>query len=226
MAPSPQLLSWTIPAAQPGPAPPMLVLLHGVGGSEAGMLAAARELDPRFVRVAVRGPLDFGPGAYGFFHVDFTPAGPVHNATEAEASRRALADWLPAAAREQGADPKRVYVLGFSQGAIMAMSLLLTRPDLVAGAVAWSGRILAEASPGPEASAALGQRDALVIHGQYDRTLPVHHGQASRRRLEQLALRSVGYHELPMGHEVDPQVLALTNAWLAHQFDGRADQPD
>lgn len=219
MAPAPQCFSLMLPPAEAGPGPaPLLILLHGVGGSETSMLGLARALDPRFLRLVLRGPLGFGPDAYGWFHVEFTPSGPVHNAAEAEASRKMLADWIPGAVREHGADPRRVYVLGFSQGAIMAMSLLLTRPDLVAGAVAWSGRILAEVSPGDQAAAALRQRDALVIHGRHDRTLPVHHGQASRDRLQALGLRSVDYRELPIGHEVTEEVLALTNAWLAREL--------
>jgi phospholipase/carboxylesterase len=214
-----QCFSLVLPPAEAGPGPaPLLILLHGVGGNETSMMGLARALDPRFLRLVLRGPLAFGPEAYGWFHVDFTPAGPMHQVAEAEASRRMLADWIPGAVRQHGADPRRVYVLGFSQGAIMAMSLLLTRPDLVAGAVAWSGRILAETIPDGQAAATLHRRDALVIHGRYDRTLPVHHGQASRDRLQTLGLRSVDYREPASGHEVTEEVLELTNAWLAREL--------
>jgi phospholipase/carboxylesterase len=210
------LKSWIVPPAQPGPGPaPLLILMHGVGANETGLMGVAKALDPRFGKLVVRSPLPFGPGAFGWFHVDFTASGPAHNAVEAEAGRRLLADFIPEAVREHGADPRRVYLLGFSQGAIMAMSLLLTRPDLVAGAVAWSGRILPESlsnrQPGPE----LGQRDALVIHGTRDQTLPVRHGRASRDALLAVPLRSVLFHELDMGHEVTGEEIEITNRWLA-----------
>jgi len=211
--------SWVIPAERPGAGPaPLLILMHGVGGNETGMIEAARGLDPRFIKLVLRGPLPFGPGAFGWFHVDFTAAGPRHNAAEAEASRRLVAELIPGAVRELGADPLRVYAAGFSQGAIMAMSLLLTRPDLLAGAAAWSGRILPEAVPsGPEA-AALGGRAALVVHGLHDQTLPVAHGRASRTTLEGLPLRKVTFHELPIGHGLSGDVLALTNSWLDQEL--------
>ena len=210
------LKSWIVPPAPSGPGPlPLLILMHGVGANETGLIGVAKALDPRFIKLVVRSPLPFGPNAFGWFHVDFTAAGPVHNAVEAEAGRRLLADFIPEAVRDHGADPSRVYLLGFSQGAIMAMSVLLTRPDLVAGAVAWSGRILPEAIQGH--GAGLDRRDALVIHGALDQTLPVRHGRASRDALTALGLRSVAYHELAIGHEVDGAGLALTNAWLAQR---------
>ncbi len=210
------LQTWLIPPSRPGPDPaPLLLLMHGVGANESGMLGLARVLDPRFAKLVVRSPLPFGPGAFGWFHVAFGAAGPVHDAGEAEAGRRQLADFLPGAVRESGADPARVYAGGFSQGAIMAMSLLLTRPDLVAGAVAWSGRILPEAVQGR--GPGLDGRDALVIHGALDPTLPVRHGRASRDTLREIGLRSVEYHELAIGHEVDGEGLALTNAWLGRR---------
>jgi len=217
--PSAPLQSWFIePIRGPGPAP-LLILLHGVGANETSLLDLAPELDPRYAKLVVRSPLDFGPNAFGWFHVAFTPAGPVHDAAEAEAGRRQLADFIPEAARAHGADPERVCLLGFSQGAIMAMSVLLTRPDLVAGALAWSGRILPEAVQQCQTGPVLARRDALVIHGLHDATLPVRHGRASRDTLAGLGLRSVEYQELAMGHEVTRESLALTQRWLAQRLD-------
>ena len=222
------LRSWTVPAREPGTGPaPVAILLHGVGANETGMLGLAEALDPRFAKLVLRAPLAFGPGSFGWFHVDFTPSGPVHPAAEAEASRALLADWIPGAVRDLGGDPGRVYLLGFSQGAIMSVSLLLTRPDLVAGVAAWSGRTLPEAlrnrHPGPELAA----REALVIHGRDDRTLPVQHGRSTRDALQAIPLARVEYHELAMGHEVTDASLALTGAWLARAagFPGTAGAP-
>jgi len=215
------LKHWMIPNEESGSGPaPLLILLHGVGGNESSLMGLAKVLNPRFMKLVVRSPLVFGPGAFGWFHVDFTASGPVHNAAEAEAGRLQLAEFIPEAVQSFGADPRRVCLLGFSQGAIMAMSLLLTCPDRVAGAVAWSGRILPEAfrerRPGPE----LGGRAALVLHGLRDQTLPVQHGRASRDTLTAAALGQVEYHELNIAHEVVQEEIDLTNHWLDRVFLG------
>jgi len=193
MARPPELVTLLAPPRQAGPGPaPLLILMHGVGANETSMMELTNALDPRFIRLSLRGPLPLGPNAFGWFHVAF----------------------IPAAVRNHGADPSQVYLLGFSQGAIMATSLLLSHPDLVAGAVAWSGRTLPEAVRNAQRGPMLSQRDALVIHGQYDQTLPVQHGQATRNQLRELALHSVTYHELAMGHQVTAESLAKTNHWL------------
>ena len=56
---------------------------------------------------------------------------------EAEAERgwQMLGEFVDAAVERYGADPARVFIGGFSQGAIMAMATLLTAPSKLAGAL-------------------------------------------------------------------------------------------
>lgn len=196
----------------PGRAP-ALILLHGVGANETSLLGLAAQLDPRFQVISVRAPLELQPGGYGFFHVQFTPE-PVIVAEEAEASRQALTELIPALVAGYGLDPAQVYVLGFSQGAIMGASLALSRPDLVAGLVMLSGRILPEARPTFAPRADLARLPVFVGHGVQDGKLGIHHGRASRELLSGLGVR-LSYHEYAMGHEVGAAEIADLNAWLA-----------
>lgn len=115
-----------------GARPPMLVLLHGVGSNERAMAQLAPAFDARFIVVSVRSPITLGPNAFGWFHVSFTAQGPVIVAEEAEAGWRHIGRFIDEAVARYGADPGRVYVGGFSQGAIMALATLLTAPGKVA----------------------------------------------------------------------------------------------
>src|SRR5437868_7299386 len=78
---------------EPGP-PPLLLLLHGVGSHEGDLIQLAPNLDPRFFIASARAPLTLASlrseGSYAWFHVEFTPQGPVINPGEAEGSRQAL----------------------------------------------------------------------------------------------------------------------------------------
>src|SRR6516225_7411273 len=106
--------------------PPLLLLLHGIGSNEQDLYGLAPFLDQRFLIISVRAPNTLGPGSYEWFEADFTLQEPV---------------------TAYDADPKQVYLMGFSQGAIMSASVALTRPELVAGVVLMSGRILPEIRP-------------------------------------------------------------------------------
>ncbi len=198
--------------------PPLLLLLHGIGSNEHDLYGLAPFLDKRFLIISVRAPNTLGPGSYAWFEADFTPQGPVINPEQAEASRKTLITFLKEAITAYGADPKQVYLMGFSQGAIMSASVALTQPELVAGAVLMSGRILPEIRPLIASSEELSGFPFLVVHGTVDMVLPITHGRASRELLSSLPV-DLTYHEYPMGHEVNQESLSDVTTWLTEQLD-------
>lgn len=197
-----------------GARPPMLILMHGVGANERQMMALAPEFDPRLVVVSVRSPLTLGPDAFGWFRVSFTAQGPVIVAAEAEAGWKHLARFIDQCVAAYGADPTRVYLGGFSQGAIMALATLLTAPEKVAGAVAMSGRLLPEVLPHAATADALRGKPALIVHGESDEKLGIHLARWAREQLEHFPLE-LTYSELPMGHAITRESLDVVHAWLA-----------
>jgi phospholipase/carboxylesterase len=199
-------------------APPLLLLLHGVGSNEHDLFGLVPYLDKRFLIISVRAPNTLGPGSYAWFEVDFTPQGPAINPAQAEASRLALITFLDEAVEAYGVDPKQVYLMGFSQGAIMSASVALTRPQLVAGVVLMSGRILPEIQPLIAPNEELSGLPFLVVHGTADMVLPISYGRASRQLLSSLPVE-LTYHEYRMGHEVSQESLADVTAWLSAQLD-------
>ena len=198
--------------------PPLLLLLHGIGSNEHDLYGLAPFLDKRFLIISVRAPYILGPGSYAWFEADFTPQRPVINPEQAEASRKTLITFLKEAITAYDADPKQVYLMGFSQGAIMSASVALTQPELVAGAVLMSGRILPEIRPLIASSEELSGFPFLVVHGTVDMVLPITHGRASRELLSSLPV-DLTYHEYPMGHEVNQESLSDVTTWLTEQLD-------
>lgn len=198
--------------------PPLLLLLHGVGSNEHDLFSLAPFLDKRFLIISARAPNTLGPGSYAWFEVTFTPQGPAINPQQAEASRETLITFIEEAATMYGADSARVYLMGFSQGAIMSASVALTQPELVAGAVLMSGRILPEIQPLMASKEELIGFPFLVVHGTADRVLPVTYGRASRDLLSSLPV-DLTYHEYPMGHEVSQQSLSDVSVWLRELLD-------
>src|SRR5258708_4338783 len=198
--------------------PPLLLLLHGVGSNEYDLFGLAPYLDERFLIISVRAPNTIQPRSYAWFDVDFTPQGPVIDPAQAEASREAVVAFLGEAVTAYSADSKQVYLVGFSQGAIMSASVALTRPDLVAGVVLMSGRILPEIQPLIAASEALEGLPFLVVHGTADTVLPITIGPASNQCLSSLPVE-LTYNEYTMGHEVSQESLDDVASWLSAHLD-------
>lgn len=197
----------------PDQMPPLLLLLHGVGSHERDLFALAPRLDPRFLILSLRAPNVLGPESYAWF--TFTPSPLVNriNAEQAEASRQLLLRFIPEAVAAYGADPARVYLMGFSQGAIMSASVALTQPKLVAGAVLMSGRILPEIQPLIAPAEALRGLPILVAHGIRDMVLPIAHGRATHDTLAALPV-ALTYREYEMPHAVTDASLADIAALL------------
>jgi phospholipase/carboxylesterase len=211
------------PRSGQGGAPPLLLLLHGVGSNEEDLFGLAPALDTRFLIISARAPITLAAGSYAWFEVDFrTGTAPIIQPEQAEASRRKLLAFISEAVVAYGADASRVYLMGFSQGAIMSASVMLTHPQLLAGAVLMSGRVLPEVLPQRAPLEALRDFPVLVVHGSGDRVLPLQHAHESRQLLEALPVR-LDYREYPMGHEVSAQSLADVTQWLSASLDGRAD---
>ncbi|MDB5744693.1 MAG: phospholipase/Carboxylesterase [Polaromonas sp.] len=74
---------------QPLPVKPKacVVLLHGAGGSETNLADLAGAMDADTLVVLARGPLQFAPGQFGWFRVNFTASGPSIVAAQTEQSR-------------------------------------------------------------------------------------------------------------------------------------------
>jgi len=196
-----------LPPQQPG-LDRTLVLLHGFGADEHDLLPVGHELDPRLRVVSLQAPIALDFGGRAWFNLQQTPQGFAFDPAEvAEAARLALE-----AVEEIARRSPRPLLCGFSQGAGMALSVALARPDLTSGVLALSSvppRGQQPAEPG-----ALRGLQAFVAHGLHDPLIPVEVGRATRDLLRQLGA-DVTYREYPMGHMVIPAEISDARTWLS-----------
>lgn len=204
--------------------PPLLVMLHGVGGNETGLERFAAMVDPRLLVLSVRAPFTYAPGAYRWFDVRSSAQGSDVDAGEAEHSRLAVIQFINDAVMAFGADPRRVYLLGFSQGATLAYGVGLTAPGRLRGIVGIGGRVLPEFAPLAAPNAALSHLTLLIQHGVNDALVPVAWGRATRDLFVSLGVM-LGYREYDASHEVTDAMLTEAAGFLNTQlnrFDERS----
>lgn len=199
--------------------PPLLIQLHGIGSNERDLFDFSELLDPRLLVLSVRAPLTVGPESYAWFHVDFLPQGYAVNVDEFRASQQTLAQFIDEAAEAYHANPERVYLMGFSQGCIMSLTLALSHPELVAGVVGMSGRIPPEAIPSFAPKDELAGLPLLVQHGTDDGVIPIRYAHEAQKVLADLSV-DLTYHEYEMRHEVTPASLEEALAWLTARLNG------
>ena len=203
--------------------PPLLLLLHGIGSNEDDLFSLAPYLDGRFFVVSARAPLVMGPGSFGWFNIEFTPRGMVADLEQAAHSHHLLLKFLDEVVESYRVDRACVYLMGFSQGAAMSLSVALTHPEKLGGVVAMSGRFPSLMESEMADREAFRGLPILMTHGIYDPVLPIEDGRAAREKLEALPVE-LAYHEYPMGHEVSLESLRDVNAWLKSSLDRRCDK--
>ncbi len=133
LALDPALTLWSKPAEQ-RPGKPLLVLLHGYGADERDLFSLVPFLPPDTVVAAVAAPLSPPwpmPGR-SWYPIEGLDGRSSDAVTE---GARALLDWLEAA----GSEASSIGLLGFSQGAAVALQALRLEPERFSFVVALSG---------------------------------------------------------------------------------------
>jgi phospholipase/carboxylesterase len=198
--------------------PPLLVLLHGLGGDESNLIPLAAHLDPRFLVVSVRAPRPHHPG-YAWFRLTWRAAGDVEpDATQARESLAGLVRWIGAAPARLGADRRQVFLLGFSQGAMMSFGVLRAAPERLAGVVALSGHFDEDLFDEVAAEDAVARVPLFVAHGTDDEVLPIASGRAIRDFFTP-RVRDFRYREYAIAHAIGPDELRDVAEWLRRRIE-------
>jgi len=191
------------PATVPGL--PTLLLLHGTGGDENDLISLGQSLLPGAALLAPRGqvlergmPRYFRRLAEGVFDM------------EDLALRTAqLAGFVDSAAKKYQFDPERVIAVGFSNGANIAASVLLTFPKVLAGAVLYRAMVPFE----PGDPVVLPGTPIWLGVGSFDPIIPV----ANAERLAAL-LRGAGAQVTvdwrDAGHNLTGDEVVAAAEWL------------
>ena len=125
-----------------------------------------------------------------------------------------LSDLLDSFAADDGIDPGRIYLVGFSMGASAALQLALARPGRIAGVVAF-----APVPPPKDRAAELRRLPLLVVHGSADTENPF---EVSRGWVRQLIAVGGGARldvRQGMEHQV-PDDMVTDAEWRRRLLDG------
>lgn len=197
---------------------PLLVMLHGYASHEEDLVGLAPYLDGRYRLISVRAPLPLPQGGYAWFPVEYTPVGLAIDHLEALEAARSVGALVRQLGMEYGVGPEATYLLGFSQGAGVALAAALQVPGLVAGVASLSGLVVRGMVP-TDASVGDAARGlpVLMTHGVNDPLIPIKRARTSQAILPELPV-TLSWHEYDMGHEINAACLERLASWLAQRL--------
>ncbi|KAB1188341.1 MULTISPECIES: alpha/beta hydrolase [Haloferax] len=192
---------------------PAVVLLHGRGSNEQDLLSLTQHFPDHLHVVSLRAP-DRLQGGYTWYELDLS-AGGLHQSQphteQFERSRELVRESIDAAISEYGLGPDRIGLLGFSQGAITSLSLLIENPENYAWVVALHG-YLAETHATHQPDGIAG-KPVFVGAGSMDRIIPASRAQHAADRLRELGADvTAQVYDAP--HGVGPDELAAVVSFV------------
>ena len=194
---------------------PTILTLHGRGANALDLLGLAPYLcGGNFLMLCPQGPLEspIGPNAVGYSWYPMSMGGPP-DIDAMLSSQKKLRQFLDDCLKRYPIDPKKLVVLGFSQGGVVAYSLALAEPERFAALAVLSSWLPEELVPLLSIPDSIQSLPTLVQHGSEDPMIEVGRAQESIERLRRLRL-PLTYREYDMGHEISPKSLTDLSAWL------------
>src|SRR6266705_1060240 len=189
----------------PGTSNRTLLLLHGTGGNERELIPVARELDPTAALLSPRGKV-LENGMPRFFR---RLAEGVFDLGDLKKRTNELADFVAASAQHYGFAAHKVVAVGYSNGANIAASLLLLRPEILSAAILFRAMVPLI----PERQPNLSRVRVWIGAGTDDPIIPT----SETKRLAEL-LRKAGadvtIRHFPAGHELTPDDVEAARDWL------------
>lgn len=214
---------------------PVVVLLHGFGAPGDDLVPIARMLGEHgaYRFVVPEAPIALPEGGRAWWWIDFAAREAQLASGQGLDLRQERPKELPRArahvealltqvASRYRVPRARIALVGFSQGAMLALDTLLHASEPVGCVGLLSGTFIAEQEWLPR-MAKHHTVPVFMSHGAYDPLLPFRLSEALRDKLRAHGYE-VTWREFAGGHEIPPQVLDALDAFLGRCFDAGASQ--
>lgn len=184
-----------------------LLVLHGTGGNEQDLIPTGQTLLPGAALLSPRGKV-LERGMPRFFR---RLAEGVFDMEDLKLRTEEMAQFIQAA-RDQYALNGNIIAIGYSNGANIAASLMLSQPGVLAGAVLFRAMVPFVPDTPPD----LTGTDILLAAGSHDQIVP----RLETARLSEI-LRAAGatvtLHRHEGGHELGQDDIEAARLWLANR---------
>jgi phospholipase/carboxylesterase len=204
-------------ASKSGEVSSVAIFLHGYGADGNDLLGLADPLAehlPDTVFYAPNAPerCISNPMGYQWFPIPWIDGS---SEEEAEAGMDAAVEdlngYLDSVMVDEDVLPEQVIVLGFSQGAMMALHVLPRREDPVAGIIGISGRLLRPELLADELQC---KPPVLLIHGDQDEVVPPISMPEAGDALQSAGFEVFGHVMKGTGHGIAPDGLGVALSFM------------
>jgi phospholipase/carboxylesterase len=193
---------------------PLVIFLHGYGSNEMDLYGMKDLLPADYNYLSVRAPLSMKEGRYLWFTQKPQTADYDGMTGDLKNSGEVLRQFIEQAAKKYQTPPTKVFLVGFSQGAMMSYEIGLRHPELVGGFAALSGKVLPVLRSELKADPAQHPLAVFIGHGKADNRVPFSGGSDAETYLQTLNIKPEFHGYAGVGHTISEAEIGDLKAWL------------
>lgn len=201
----------------------LVIILHGYGADGADLISLGQQWqrvmpDAEFVAPNAPQFCQNPPMGYQWFPLNVTMQGVVSTPQErwdgAVSAAPSINAFIDAELERTGLEASQLALVGFSQGAMMALHVGLRRAVSPAAIVSYSGMLLGTEHLGATSA----KPPVFLAHGSLDDIVPFAAMEMTKQALEATKIDVTPYVEQGIGHGIDGEATWLGGEFMARQF--------
>lgn len=194
-----------------------VLFLHGYGADGGDLLGLSEPLaahmpDTAFIAVDAPERSMANPMGFQWFPIPWIDGSSEAAAAEGlKRSARQLDGFIDKVLADEGLEPDRVILFGFSQGTMMSLHVAVRRAEPIAGIVGFSGRLMFPEALGEEV---LSKPPILLVHGNVDDVVPFAEMQIAGEALQAAGIEVFGHVMQGTAHGISPDGLSVALSFM------------
>lgn len=186
----------------------LVIFLHGYGANGENLINLWHEFkyvlpDAHYISPNAIEPWEGGfPHSYQWFtlYSGETRRNLLEVARDIKKSNKVLAEFIKEQLTRFKLTPDKLFLIGFSQGAMMAMYQSFISPQKLAGVISFSGKIILPEMVGDTTNS---KPEICLIHGEQDSVLPFENFLEAKKILEEKEISHEAHPVPHLDHSID-----------------------
>ena len=204
----------SVPPKSGGVPKQLVMFLHGLGADGHDLIGLAPEMadalpDAQFISPDAPYPCDMAPTGKQWFSLQSRET--AHMKTGVDAAAPLLNQYIDKILEEYNLNIEQLFVVGFSQGTMMALHTLLTRAHACGAIVGFSGAIIASRD---FVSTVTARPPVCLIHGEMDDVVQFAAMPDAQGALNKADVEVEAHPQPNLGHSINPQGLQAAIAFI------------
>lgn len=180
---------------------PAIFMLHGYGSNKEDLFSFVDSIPKRFTVFSLQAPYYMMENSYAWFALSITENSFACDVEKAKESIESIMSFIDKACKDYELDRENIAILGFSQGTMLGLSIVLSYPNLIKRLIGFSGCFAQELMVENYKNNDFSKLKIYLSHGLQDQIIPIEWARQTEKKLTELNVEHQ-YREFVSAHNI------------------------